>query len=384
MAWLNIMLAFINSGASAAAIFFALYLKTQFQLTDFFIGCVMAGFGIGAMCGSLYGGILSDRISAKVVCLVSLFVNAITLLIISFVTNAYLIMILFTLMGASNSAFAPANRVTIMRLTAVKDHARVSGLRYMMINLGIGAYIWFDGIIASALGYKWLFILNGLAILAISLLYLFTSFRTSENLDKNNDSENSHVMSKQDSTFFIWLYASLLLTSLIFSQLRITYPLYLHEYYHLNEKLFSYLFLINTVLIFLFQMPVLNLLQKVNSLLIAGMGALLIGIGIGLIFIHSNYLFVIFLCIIWTLGEILYFSTLQAVIYSKAHTTRKGKYMGIMQMTIAFTNIIGPLFGSWLYGFDDAKWLWLSCLLIGMIAFSMHYKIYLDEKINLN
>lgn len=376
LGWLNIFSALINSGASVAIIFMSLYLTKEFHYSAVAIGFIVTGYGIGAMAGALFGGILCDYVSSQFVCVLSLFVNAVTLIMMPFLNDYHLIIAAVCLMGISNYAFSPANRINIMSTTQGTDQMRISSLRYMMVNLGIGLYVFLGGRIA-VLGYEWLFLINGIVIL-INAILLMSYLKYQREIIRDDTTETAFGIPTQ-LKFFLLVYLGLLLITLIFSQLRITYPLYMHHFYHLDERLFSNIFLVNTLLIVAIQVPMANFLQKINPLLSSGLGALLIGIGLSSTYFGSTYLFAILFCVIWTIGEILFFSTLQALIYEKADQSRKGRYMGLAQMTAAFANIIGPVSGSWLYGFNDGKWLWLVCLLFGITTFVIHFRLYTAE-----
>jgi MFS family permease len=143
----------------------------------------------------------------------------------------------------------------------------------------------------------------------------------------------------------------------------------------LNEQLFSNVFLVNTIFIALFQMPIINAMSKINSYLTSGIGIFLIGIGMGFVFAGSSYHFAILLCLIWTMGEILYYSTLQVIIYSKAKAEHKGRHMGYYQAIASAGNIMGPIVGGWLYGFNNAIWLWFGCIAIGFSGLILHILI---------
>lgn len=374
--WLNIFSALINSGASVAIIFLSLYLTKEFHYSPLAIGVIVTGYGMGAMLGALFGGILCDYISSHLVCVISLFVNAVTLIVMPFLRDYHLIMVAVCLMGISNYAFSPANRINIMSTTQGADQMRVSSLRYMMVNLGIGAYVFLGGRLA-ALGYQWLFLVNGAVILLNAILLL--SYLKYQREVIREDSTTAVLGVPSQTSFFIYVYLGLLLITLIFSQLRVTYPLYMHHFYHLDERLFSNIFLVNTLLIVTFQVPMANILQKVNPLLSSGLGALLIGLGLSSTYFGSTYFFAIIFCFVWTIGEILFFSTLQAMIYERADNSRKGRFMGLAQMTAAFANIVGPVTGSWLYSFNEGQWLWLVCLLFGILTCAIHFRLYASE-----
>lgn len=374
--WINIFAALINSGASVAILFLSLYLAKRFHYSTISIGWVVTAYGIGAMFGALGGGVLCDYLSSQLVCIYTLFINALTLLIIPYLDNYYVIMFSVFLMGMSNYAFSPANRISIMN-ESPSNQMRMSSLRYMMVNLGIGAYVFMGGRIVS-IGYNWLFMFNGLIILLTGIMLLVTYNKFHKQTVTPAAQE---IVTKQSNNklIFFYLYTGLLLIAFIFSQLRITYPLYLHHQYQLSEQLFSNIFLVNTLLIVVLQVPIINFLSRINTILSSGLGALLIGCGVGFTYFGTGYSFLILLCVVWTLGEILFFSTLQTLIFEKAMPEQKGKYMGIAQMTAAFANIIGPVTGSWLYGFADTQYLWFCCIAFGIVALLIHFRVYLEE-----
>lgn len=371
--WLNLVAVLINSGVSVVALFLVLYLTNQLHFTATDAGWVITAFGLGGLIGSFSSGFLCDRFNSQIISFVALFTNACLLLILPFVSQFYFLSFLALLLGVSNFAFSPANRVTMMSLTNHQDHVRISSIRYMMMNLGIGAYVFIGGRLV-AYGYIWLFILSGISVLCIACIMFLNYLKTLSHV-KSNIPEPAHSDNSSGSGLlkqFVWLYLGLLGAALVFAQLRITYPLYLHNYYHLNERLFSNIFLVNTIIIALFQMPIINSVSKTNSYLTSGIGIFLMGIGMGFIFAGSSYYFAILLCLVWTTGEILYYSTLQVIIYSKAKAEHKGRHMGYYQTTVSAGNILGPTLGSWLYSFSGAIWLWFGCIAIGLGGLVLH------------
>ena len=382
--WLELIAAFVNAGTSAATLFIALYLTTQMHFTALQVGWVISSIGIGAIFGSLSSGWLSDNFSPRYISITALIVNGITLLIIPNLESFLWIITITTCIGISNFAFTPANRVNIMGMTTYADQSKISGIRYMLINLGIGIYILIDGRL-SAFGYSQVFLFNGIVILLMSTALFISSgkhpLKTKQITPQNEPSLfSSHHQGNK--LFFLSTYTGILFVALIFSQLRTTYPLYLNTFYHLDADLFSSLFIINTLMIVLFQMIILNFLSRFNPILIAGIGTFFIGLGVGLIFLGSSYIFALFLCSVWTLGEILFFSTIQVVIYNHAHKNNKGKHMGAYQSVIALGNVFGPITGGWMYSYNKGTILWYSCILLGIFSLSIYVNLIRLSKNN--
>src|SRR3990167_8271301 len=95
--WLNLLAVFINSGTSVIVLFLTLYLTRQFHFDTISVGWVMASFGIGATIGSLGSGFLCDRYQPQLISIITLIVNALTLLLIPFLHDYYSILSIVTL-----------------------------------------------------------------------------------------------------------------------------------------------------------------------------------------------------------------------------------------------------------------------------------------------
>ncbi len=182
-------------------------------------------------------------------------------------------------------------------------------------------------------------------------------------------------MSFLKSFVFLMLCATAFISTLIYNQIFTTYPIYLHYRYHLNAQQYSYLFLINCILIVLLQIPVLNALKRFDQYLIAGVGIFMLGGGLIILPFATSYGVAIFSCVVWTLGEILFFAMVQALFYECASEGYKGKAMGIYQMLWGLANMTGPVIGTWVYQFYNGDLLWYACGALGLLSLLAYIKI---------
>lgn len=374
--WVELFAGSVNAGVSVSVLFVAIYLTNQIGISSIKTGWAVASFGFGAMLGSLMGGWLSDKVEMKYITIITMVLSGIALFVFPYIHNFYYISFVIMCLGITNNAFLPANRTALMNMVPEGGLHKVSNMRYMLMNIGVGIYIFIDGRIAS-LGFEYLFQFNSAMILMAALISIYIHFyyqkvRKVDSFAAKEERDEIKLASAVNIKKILLLYyVSLLFTALIFSQIRATYPLFLNTHYHVDEKLLSNLFLVNTIIIALFQIPLLNYLNSLNSTITSGVGGLLIGLGMGLLFLSSNYWVACLLCVIWTLGEILYFSTIQVLIFDHAHKKRKGAHMGVYQFIIAFSNMIGPALGSFLYSYSS-DFLWGLCLTLGIFIFLLH------------
>lgn len=377
--WMIQAAIFANSMGNVTTVFLSLYLVNQLGFSVLQTGILIAGFGLGSMVGGYLSGLLCDKFSPYRISFIAVLVNGISLLMLCWPTQFSLLLGLIFLMGGSNAAFAPANRIVLMQLCSKAERIRVSSLRYMTINLGMGAGVFIGGLLA-VWGFYWIFIFTGISTLIaayIIVVYCKPVASVKVLLDSGSLVKNSSVFADKKALI---VFFTLLLINLVFAQLKNTYPIYLHDHYRLNEHLFSYVFLLNTILIVVFQVPLLSVLKNSNAMTLTGIGGFLIGIGFYLLPLSTVYMFALFSCIIWTVGEILFFSTMQVLIFDMASEKQKGKYMGIYQMLQAFSNMLGPFAGGYIYGFNNGKYLWQLCGLLGVSVFFIQLYICNKEK----
>ncbi len=365
---------FANAAGTIATIFISLYLATKLHFGIAQIGTIMTGFGVGSFICSYLGGFLSDHLSPLKISITVLCINAITWLFLPLTNSFIWLLVITTIMGGANAAFAPAIRTALMSLCERTDQARVSGLRYTMANMGAGAGVFIDGLIAMK-SYFLLFLANSLAIFAAAgLLILFLNKGYAKGLPQPQQKPQEHFDQSifHDSVLMI-LLAALLLIGLVFAQLKTSYPIYLHHNYGVSPLEFSYLFLLSTLLIVAVQMPLLTYLHKFNANYTAGVGALFLGLGFALLPLSVSYSMAIFSCVLWTLGEILFFSTVQVLVYERAKEHNRGHYMGVYQAVYTFALMLGPIGGSTVYGYLHGDILWYGCGALGVIALAFCY-----------
>jgi predicted MFS family arabinose efflux permease len=371
--WLGLTAVFINAFGSMVTMYLSLYFATSLQFSMSFSGTLMMVFGLGAILGAYVGGHLCDRYAAENIAIYSLLANAGTLFLLKFIVHCDALIFLLFLMGATNSAFVPASRLWLMQAAERDTRHQVNSLRYMVFNLGLGMAVFIGGWIAQW-SYIILFMFNAAAVFISALIFIILSAQ------KHVTSVVTKA-SQQRRSLAAWLpffseptlamcYFILLVVSLLFSQLKITYPIYLHDVYHLNTEWFGYLFLINIVLVMFFQIPLLNAIKKFNQITVAGMGCFLVAAGMSIIMFQPSYLLAIGSCLFWTIGEILVFPIIQLLIYEKAEEQTKGMHMGLYQTIYALANVVGPLAGSLLYPLSNGRALWLICGFLGLVTLS--------------
>jgi len=384
--WIGMFAVFVNSFGTMVMLFLSLYFVSELGFSVTEASELISLYNVGAIFGAYLSGRLCEKNSPKIVSICSLILNSIALMSILLCKDFYSLLGVTSIMGAANSSFIPANRIWLMKHCEEDQRARVNSLRFMMANLGMGIAVVVGGILAK-LSYQILFMFNGTAFLISALI--LSLLKTSNGVLNEMANNNSALRGKKQKLLtipplfenkgFFLIYLLLLLTTLTFSQLWVNYPIYMRNEYKLDEQAFSNLFFINTVLIVLFQVVIVDLASRYSLFLSAAIGAFLVGFGMYLLILGSSYFLAIISCFIWTVGEILTFPILQTLLYNRAKEDSKATHMGLYQTVYAFANVAGPILGSTAYQYRSGDGIWLLCGTMGVICLCVGVILFKDK-----
>lgn len=380
--WVGLLAAFANALCGGMTFLFSFYLVKHLGMGIEVAGSIVSCFGIGTVIGAYMGGRLCDFFSSFKICIFALCMNAAALLAFPYIKNYYEFFIVAFMIGLSNYSFIPAARVWLMSGCSPSVRLRSMNILRMITNLGMGLSVWVSSSLAYYnFKYSFIFCSSILGFFAFILL-CYGDKQVKDVVETDQSMQSSTEIKAYPSMRNIYMiYCCVLMIGLIFSQLKVSYPLYLQSSYHLNEKDFGHIFLINTFVIVLFQSYILDMFSKINHAILAGFGGLLIGLSMFLLSFGHTMIYAIFLCLIWSLGEILFFSPTQVLAFNKAKKLKKGKHMGAYQMIYASANIVGPIGGGFLYHHFSGNAVWSICGIFAILSIALCMRVYFFDVI---
>lgn len=371
--WQAIILTFIESIAIGVCFFLSLYFVDNLHFSVATAGMLISCYGVGTAVGGIVGGKLSDIISPKTVSLVGLFLLSLAFLLLTKLTSVESLMLNLFILGVAGYSFAASNDVWMLNQCKGRSDIRLKAVNISRVasNLGVGISGTMVGIVTSA-GFQSLFYLFG-TLIFLSAVYSITQ-RENDAFSKISLVENASsniTIHKTNTSMKIVLLILLceFAVGLIISQLSATYPIYVQSAFpEFGIKAVSILFILDTALIVLFQAPLINYLKRYNRLVIAGLGAFLMGFG--MLVLSFSFVFALGLisCAIWTTGEMLFIPTAQLLCYEKAAENKKGQIMGIYKAVFALSMIVGPAVGSAIYQYAGGDMLWYLSAVVGVIC----------------
>lgn len=371
-----ILLHFINSLFISICYFLPLYFVTQLSFDIRTASYIIAFYGLGTVAGGVIGGGTSDKVSPHFVAILSLIMQAFAFLLLPILHSPDSLMLILFLLGISTYSFMTANFLWALSFCHDNESQKIKTINILdtVSNLGLGfAAIFISLIHFSALPKLATFAAISLFFMA-GILFFKSPNICSIKIEPVTKSKHTRLSPKQAHSLSM-LILILFFIGLIISQLSSTYSIHLDNLfprYHFGG--FGLMFALNTFLIVLLQTPLANYCQSYHRFSVIGIGGFLLGLGMFILSLTQSYFFIVIACVIYTFGEILFFSVAQLICYENAPVDKRGWILGIYRMVYAASRIIGPVTGSYIYQQLGSAFLWNSCGAIG--AFCLLSAIY--------
>lgn len=365
--WLICVATFFNSMGQIIGMFVSLYLnKLSYNIQE--VSFALTIYGLGYLMGSYISGYLCERHHPKDILCFSMLLNSVFITAMAFSPHLIYISAVLACSGFSNSTVRPASVLLINQLVSPQDRARTLGLRRVCINLGIGITATICGILAS-FSYLLVFLFAGLAIFIAGMFLLLNKEYQAIQYTRSSQADSTQNLKNSASAVrTFWIIAAVYLTIIIvFNQIRTTYPIYLKEFYQAGPHIIASLYFVNSALIVLIEVPLLSYLSKVRQHILAAIGSLLICLGFGILPFSTHLYFLYFSCVLWSIGEILFYPTILNLMLNTMKTNLE-HYNALYQTTYSLGVLISPIFGALLYGVDNGTLLWVTCDVIGVLV----------------
>ena len=310
--WVLAIALFVNRCGSMVLAFLTLYLTSQlgFSITE--AGAIFSVYGLGSIVGCYLGGRLIKPIGAVRLQIIGLILSTpLFFLVPVFQSWAGVAVVIFGLSMVSESV-RPANNVAFTQFAPPELQTRAFGLQRMAVNLGLSVGPAVGGLLAE-LDFVWLFVVDGITTgLGGLFLLRYFGFRKfakkgpAAEMQKKSEEQQASGSPLADFKFVVFLFL-ILLVSLVFFQFHATYPKYLEDQYGLSKPQIGFVFAVNTVIIVVFEMLLVNFVRRFSLLRTIGWGCFLACLGFGILPASVAPWFVVLSMVVITLGEMLLF-----------------------------------------------------------------------------
>lgn len=358
--------------------FIALYANQILNVSKGDAGLVLAAYGIGAFISAPFSGRLSDKIGALKLMKISLFSTGSFLFLYSFVTDFIWFLALTFIWAILSEAFRPASMAFISDEITSDRRKTAFALHRLAINLGmsIGPVV---GGILSTINFHLLFYINGLTALAAGIFLILSPWEKHEVVEKEAEIKEPVIPHQKVNVFsdrrLIYFLLALIPVEIVFFQHIGALPLFIVSDLGFSNAVFGFLTAVNTVLIIFIEVPLNDSMRNWDDRKSLALGALLSGVGFGLMAFTNTIPPIVFLIVIWTFGEMIFFPSSGEYIAKIAPEKQRGEYMGYFQMSFSFAFMVGPWLGTTVLDHYGAFNLWIGCLVFGLISTVMMLRL---------
>lgn len=369
--WRGIALSLFESILVGVFYFLSIYFVNDLHLSVSSAGLIISACGAGSVLGGYAGGILSDRFSPIRISALALLIQGFAYLaLLKIVIVPYLMVVAFV-MGFASYVFITSNHLSVLQACMKDSNQKVKALNLISTSSNLGSGI--SGILLGYLlvfGFRDIFIVTALLLLVLGCgtYYLDSSSnKTVVETTKTAEQESADFCFDSMSLYLVLIAVSTV--GMVVSQLGSSYPLYLQEKFHyMGMSSFSILFAINSFLVVLIANPVGEFCDRFNKLLMVGVGGFFICAGMFLLSVSGVYLIAMLACVIFTFGEVIFFSFAQFVCYHAGSSEKRGRNLGLFRTFYALSKIAGPLAGGYIYQRYGGDMVWYLSGMIGLFC----------------
>lgn len=355
--------------------YLAFYLS-YLHYSKIMVGVTVASQPLFYSVGSLFLGFLGDRYGKKNMMVIATFFMALTSLAIAHVATFWGYFIFNGLLGISRALFDAAMPAYLTDITPNENHRLIFNLRFLITNLASA--------IGPVIGVYFANRHSGIVFDISALIYFLSAFILQKTLVNDHKPQTQATYKKISlKQIFYCLFKDKCLLAitlgtmiylLVYAQLEAPFAqalLILHPRH--ATWLFGLLWVINSLVIAVFQLPLMMLTEKVSLKLLSTIGAgFTLACFVGLAF-SLNETVLIVCVLLLTFGEMLLSPLSNIVIAKIAPTELRSTYFGAS--SLAFFGIaLAPISGSALLQYGNTKILFLAmAFLCFTIAICYHY-----------
>jgi MFS family permease len=387
---------FVNVFGSGIVYPFAtLYFYGEVGIAFTLVGTGLFANSVATAGGNVVGGYLADRYGRKPVMVVSMALAAPTLAAYALVTTAASFIVAATAAGLAVGLFAPASQAMIADLTADENREQAYGLLKVASNAGFGT-----GFVVGGLLYgitkTGVFVANGLTSGVVAVLLAVALPRVAVDGSERNESDESAGTATIADTLrewgravthptILWLAVLNVGFAVAYAQMQSTVPVFAEETFGLTSEQLGTLYVLNPLVIVLFQLPVVSWVQSWRrtrglvlsagfwaasfvALALAGDASFALGVGLVGAFL-----------VLRTVGEILHAPLITALASDVGTVEERGSQLSVLEIAKRLGFGIGPVIGGAFFDYGSESLLWPSLvgvsLLLGVGVLSLERRV---------
>jgi predicted MFS family arabinose efflux permease len=367
-AWILFTVNLVNAAGTMVIFFLSLYFTRRLGFSTAKTGQALSLYGVGSLAGAYLGGWLSDRIGSTSVQKLGLTLSGLLLIALGQIRSPAVLLPALLAFGVVAGTLYPATATSMARICPAELQVKGFSLNRLANNLGVTIGPALGGLLALR-DYRLLFWVDGLTCLAAAALFVVIWPGAEDGLRAVAKAKAPAPAGRSPwrDTPFLGLMLVTVVFGTIFVQLLSTFPLYMRNVYGLAEDAIGRLLAVNTIMIVLLEMALMESIRRFPLTRMINISFLLLGLGFGLIPLGRGFLYAGLTVAVWTCGEMLSMPLFTSLISRRAGPDSQGRYQGMFSFAFSLAFIIGPAAGMAVYGRWGGTALWFGCGAAGVL-----------------
>jgi predicted MFS family arabinose efflux permease len=356
--------------------FIVIYLHNVRGISFAEAGLALSAGAVAALAAGLGAGTIVDRFGGRNTLLLGLLLQAASFALFPLIREAWHAVALLALEGAGTACFWPGQSTLLAHLTPPERTHSAFALQRISMNLGLGLGGVIGGLIASTShpdSFTTLFLLDAATFLVfVGILSTIHEPRVQEPREADTSALGYRAVLRDRN--FVWLLGLNVLFVAVGYEVFALLPPFAKNYAGVSERWVGTMWLANTILIVLIQLPVSKALEgrrrmralALMSLLFAAAALIVLGGGIWL---TGTAAALVFVCatLVFGVGETLQGPTQAPLVADLAPDHLRGRYFALGSMSWSAGSILGPAVGGPLLGWHPLA-VWPLAAAISILA----------------
>ena len=354
--------------------FIVIYLHNVRGISFAAAGLALSVGAVAALAAGLGAGTIVDRFGGRNTLLFGLLLQAASFALFPLIREVWHAFVLLALEGAGTACFWPGQSTLLSRLTPAERTHSAFALQRISMNLGLGLGGVVGGLIASTRhpgSFTTLFLLDAATFFVF--IAVLSTIRETRAREPTETAGSGYRAVFRDRNF-VWLLGLNVLFVAVGYEVFALLPPFAKNYAGVSERWVGTMWLANTLLIVLIQLPVskalegrrrmralalMSLLFAAAALIVLGGGIWFAGTAAALVFVAATLVF--------GLGEVLQGPTQAPLVADLAPDHLRGRYFALGSMSWSAGSILGPAIGGPLLGWHPLA-VWPLAAAISVLA----------------
>jgi MFS family permease len=343
--------AFVNRLGAFLSIFLVLFVASKGHSAAA-AAATLGSYGVGGVIGTLIGGVLADRLGARISTVFSMASSAVLTVSLLYLPNYALLFVVTAVLGLVSQVFRPASATLLSELTPESRQVMIFAMYRFAVNVGTTASPLL-GFALYNLGnkhYTLLFWGEGVVAVVYGTLALYAlprRERAKREAAAGGAKADSLMDVLRDRRYVMFLLATFFNT-VVYMQYLSTLPLDI-EAQGVALLWYTVAIALNGAIVIAFELPLTKISQHWPLKISIGSAFLLVGFGMASYGLPMGPAVVVLGTLIWTTGEIVGAPALFAYPAIAGPAQLKGRYIGSFQFVFASGSALGPVIGGLLF-----------------------------------